>query len=744
MKRSFTSLVMLSLASLLFAQQNGINKEKFRLAIKRASSNITIDGKLDEEAWQEADITTPFLNKWPLDEGEADLQTKVRVTYDDRFLYIGARCSEENQDHVIQTLKRDDVIWRSDGFGVFIDPVNQQTNGFAFFTNAYGVQTEGLISGFIGTNDEGMSRDWDNKWYTEAYQFENGDWSVEMAIPFKTLRYDSRLQEWGINFIRCDLGNNRYSTWTSIPLQFNGPDLAWAGTMVWDNPPPETKSNFSIIPYITGDVSRDDEENDGKTSANFDAGLDAKVAVTSSLNLDLTLNPDFSQVEVDVQQTNLTRFSLFFPERRTFFLENSDIFADYGIRPIRPFFSRRIGLDDDGNAIPIIGGARLSGNLFEDTRIGIMNMQTASTDNVKAQNYSVATVQQQLFKRSSLKGIFINRQAFSEGAIDDDDFGRNAGGEFDYVTEDGSFQAWIGAHTSMKPEDFSDNGFYSGGFAYNSKQFTTLQSYVRLGENYIADVGFINRLDNYDAARDTTVRIGYQHWFQTYQYSIFPKSEDAGFNFIRFNVENYMLWNDGLGLTLRNTELGGNIFLANTSFLGINFTNTRETLPFETNFTDEDEYENLPAATYEFSSAGFFFESNRRKLFSVQLNGSYGGFYNGTLFQLGGSLNYRKQPWGNFALNFERSILSLPDEYGEAKLWLVGPRIEINFSKNIFWTTFLQYNTQADNFNINSRLQWRYQPMSDLFLVYTDNYTAENFGNKSRALVLKFNYWLTI
>ena len=742
MKKLYLAVFLgIALPQLMIAQ-NGINKEKFRVSIQRAVDRIELDGKLNEEAWKLADVTSPFLNKWPTDEGLPPLQTQVKLTYDDKNLYIAGICKEENPSHIIQTLKRDNEIWSSDGFCVILDPVNQQTNGFVFFTNAYGVQTEALISAF-GNDEEGMSRDWDNKWFTEVHQTEEGEWSVEMAIPFKTLRYDANLTEWGINFLRCDIANNMYSTWAFIPLQFNGTDLAYSGTLVWDNPPPRTNSNFSIIPYITSGISKDTEEEEGKTRSTFDAGLDAKVAVTSSLNLDLTLNPDFSQIEVDEQQTNLTRFSLFFPEKRTFFLENSDIFSDFGIPPVRPFFSRRIGLDEDGNSIPIIGGARLSGNLTEKTRVGLMSMQTASSDSVKGQNYSVVVVQQQVFKRSSFKGVVINRQAFEEGDFDKNDFGRNAGGEFNFVTEDGNFTAWAGYHTSMKPEEFKSNGFFNTGFSYGNKKWSTLHSYAAIGENFIADVGFINRLENYDADRDTTIRIAYQHLFQTLSFTLFPKRENSKLNFSEIQLENFTVWNEGLGNTFRSSQFDYNIFFANTSWFSIGGYHTSEFLPFATNFTS-DEYQNLPSDWYHYGGGEFFYRSNARKRFSYILNGTVSEFYNGTLFQFGGALQYRKQPWGNFALNFERNIVSLPDDFGTAKLWLIGPKIEINFSKKIFWTTFLQYNTQADNFNVNSRVQWRYQPMSDLFLVYTDNYTVENFGLKSRALVLKFNYWLTI
>ncbi len=723
--------------------QTGVNKDKFRLEIQPASDKIMIDGLMMEQSWKNAKTAKDFFYKWPKDTGEVPLKTEVKATYNENFLYIAATCFDDGE-HVIRTLKRDVMIWGSDGFGVMLDPLNQQTNGFIFYTNPLGVQTEGLLSG-MGSGGDGMSRDWDNKWFVETNQNEDGSWTLEMAIPFKTLRYNPNIKEWGINFIRCDLGNNAYSTWAKIPLQMNGTDISFMGTLEWKEPPSETKSNFSIIPYITGGVSQDYEDGDGTVEPTFDLGLDAKVAVSSSLNLDLTVNPDFSQIEVDVQQTNLTRFNLFFPERRTFFLENSDLFADYGIRPIRPFFSRRIGLDDDGNAIPIVGGARLSGNLTESLRVGLMSMQTGKTDEQAAQNYSVATFQQRIFKRSSIQGIYINRQSFTGGEVDKNDFGRNFGGEFNYVVPDGKWSAWAGIHGSIKPEKFAKTNFFQTGFNYSVKRFEALNSFASVGENYIADVGFIRRLDNYDAARDTTVRLGYHQLFSDYTFRIFPKNESTSiFNRQAIGLQLFNVWNEDWSRNLSRIEASYNINLKNTSgfSVGVNFTS--ETLPFETNLIDEDLYDNLPVGVYNYTTFDIGYDSNSRKLFGYELGFSIGEFYNGSIFQFEAEINYRKQPWGVFALNFERNIVTLPENFGEARLWLIGPKIEINFNKNMFWTTFLQYNTQADNFNINSRLQWRYSPMSDLFIVYTDNYSVENFGLKTRAFVLKLNYWLTI
>lgn len=734
--RILTALVFcFSLSSLMYSQS--VNKDKYRLSIKKAESEIRIDGKLSEKDWTNADKAINFLNKWPSDKGAAAMQSEVKMTYDDDNLYIGViNYDSTNTDYVIQTLKRDKDVFQSDNFFILIDPVNQQTNGFLFAVSPLGVQMEGLIVPF---SDDFVNSDWDNRWFSEVSYIDK-NWIIEIAIPFKTLRYDGKNTEWGINFLRSDQKNARYYSWAHVPLQFPGVDLGYTGTLVWDNPPKPANSNFSIIPYITGGITKDLEEGT-PTEATYNAGLDAKVAITSSLNLDLTVNPDFSQIEVDIQQTNLDRFSLFFPERRTFFLENSDIFDGFGIPPIRPFFSRRIGLDSEGNQVPILFGARLSGNLNDDWRIGLMTMHTQSTDTDPAQNFTVGAFQHTFDKRSSFKGIAISRQAFEGTEMMRDDYTRNLGGEFNYISESGNWGYWMGYHASFKPERFARNGFYNAGMYLNSRNWDVVHAHSGVGENYIADVGFVRRLENYDSSRDTVIRLGFNQIYQDFGYKMFPENQDV-INTHRLGIENFMVWNDAWSFNQINTTFSYNIFFTNSSQINSFLAYSNEYLPFPINFTDDGE--DLPSGWYEYINGGISFDSNRRKLFSYGLELNYGGFYNGTLTTMTAGVRYRKQPWGSFEVRAERNILEFPEEHGSTEIWLIGPRIEINFNKNIFWTTFMQYNTQADNFNINSRFQWRFKPMSDLYLVYTDNYFVENWGPKNRAIVLKLNYWLTL
>ena len=748
MKYFYANILFFFSLCQLFGQQNSHQQMDYPLHIKKTNVPLNIDGNLDENVWQNASMVSDFWQKFPRAGEKAHLKTEVMGAYDDNFLYFGVILHEKNDEHIIQTLKRDVDYWDSDAFGVILDPVNEKTYGFMFGVSPMGVQMEGLLE----QGGEDLNRDWDNRWFVEVQSFED-KWVVEMAIPFKTLRYEANKTIWGINFLRNDAKHNEYHTWTDIPQQFNGIDLGYTGALIWDAAPKKVKGNVSIIPYTTGSMTQDFEaSNEDKTNWDGDVGLDTKIAITSSLNLDLTYNPDFSQIEVDQQVTNLTRFSIFLPEKRTFFLENSDIFSGFGIPPARPFFTRRIGLDEAGQPIPILFGARLSGNVDKHWRLGVMNISTRKTDEQLAQNYSAVAFQRRVLKRSAIKGIVTNRQGFDEGKFQGDDYGRNASLELNYSSEDGSIFAWTSYHHSFAP-NVSDKAYmYSLGGGWNSRNFEFFVDYFAIGSNYQADMGFLARVNNYDAERDTVIRLGYSQIYSPFTYKIIIDNENSKINRHNISLENYIQWDYRNIYNERNTNLSYEIFFKNSSELGIGIENNYLNLLFPFSFIDETP---LPAQEYRYTNFGVSYESDERKPFLVEAEMNYGGFYNGTIFSALMSFRYRTQPWGNFALEFEYNNLAFPDPYGEADLIAISPRIDIYFNRNIFWTTWLQYNTQAENFNINSRFQWRFAPMSDLFLVYTDNYLVETeqmtsrfrvnkFGPKNRALVFKLNYWLTL
>jgi len=713
----------------------GQNKpEEAKLLINKTISPITLDGILNEEVWQIADKAKDFWQYSPVDTIPSISATEVMLTFDEENLYVGAIMYDTLEgDYIISSLRRDFSWIINDNFSIYLDPMNDQTNGFTFQVSALNVQREGTIVQSSEIND-----DWDNKWYS-AVEREEGQWTVEMKIPFKSFRYSERIKEWRITFLRNNRKANEIASWTKVPRQFVPNHLGFAGKLIWQQAPPKAGTNISIIPYIAGSAAKDFEANTD-TKYNFDAGFDAKIALTSSLNLDLTFNPDFSQVEVDQQVANLDRFEIFFPERRQFFLENSDLFANFGVPPIRPFFSRRIGITrgPDGNnlAVPILYGARLSGKLDQNWRVGFLNMQTAKNDdiNLPGRNYTVATFQRRFMERSNFGGIFVNKQAVNFDSENPDVLGsrynRVAGFDFNYVSNSNRWEISTRYHHTFTSEsDNKESYAWINNVGYNSRNFNFFFVNEFVGSEFNAEVGFVPRtgfIKNF--AEISTPIYTQNNWLVSHGPEFFI----------------YFLTDLEGNLSDRRMTLGYNFELQNNSEFGVEVGQEFVRLldNFDPSNTDGPEIQAGERFTWEYIQA--YYNSDPRKLFNYELGIQYGGFFNGEGYQLEGSINYRYQPYGGIAMAFNYSNIDFPDEFNDAKFWLVGPRIDFTFTDNLFFTTFIQYNEQVDNLNINSRLQWRFKPVSDVFLVYTDNYLPPNFEVKNRALVLKISYWLNL
>ncbi|MCX8019986.1 MAG: carbohydrate binding family 9 domain-containing protein [Chitinophagaceae bacterium] len=738
---AFIFVLLMLCCSLLGMSQaidNSNYKDIYKLHIRKTDQKIKIDGELNEEVWQTAEMATDFWLKFPRDDEKARKKTEVRAAYDNQFLYIAAVC-HDSLPLISFSLKRDSRLRENDGFGVVIDPMNRKANGFYFSVTAFNAQADDLLT--AGDEFE-LTFSWDNKWYSKTKILPDR-YNVEIAIPFKTLRYDKNNTVWGINFIRSDRKSNQFHTWTRVPVNFPGPDLGYLGALVWDTPPPPAGTNISFIPYITGTAKENKLRGQG-LSGSFNAGADAKIALSSSLNLDLTVNPDFSQVEVDRQVTNITRFSIFFPERRNFFLENDDLFSSYGTPPVRPFYSRRIGLDDKGNTIPILGGLRLTGNVTPQTRIGLLSMQTAQKDKTPMQNYSAFTLHHRVWKRSLFKAYFFNREAFNgdknKPVPEAEKFGRNAGGEFNYTNNKGNIQGWIGYHHSMKPGIRNQRMFYYFGGGYFGRQFTSFVSIDKIGTNYYSDMGFIQRILNYDAVRDTMIRLGYRSVYHNTELTFFPKNKKIAR--IELSLENTFIHNPDGSLNELAIEPSNTFLYNNTSRIEWGLSFNKVNLLFPTAFTDADP---LPPGPYRFVQFNASYGTDNRKTLAARMEITRGGFYNGNITSLETRLTFRRQPKLTLEAGWELNALRFPQPYGKEDLVLINARFEYTFNTQIFWTTFFQYNTQNNNININSRLQWRYAPASDFFLVYTDNYFSNPlFKSKNRALVFKLNYWLNI
>ena len=729
------------LFSNLLAQKIAVEnfQKEFQIHIIQTDVPLHIDGVLDDSIWSIAEKKSDFHMKFPTDEGIPKSKTIVQLAHDDQFLYV-AFTSFDSGKSIIQSLKRDIGHFDNDGVGIMLDPQNSHTNGFFFVINALNAQSEDQLS--LGQID-GLTWSWNNKWFSATHRYKDR-WTAEMAIPFKSLRYPSGQFTWGVNFLRVDMANNQYSGWTPVPANFRIYNMSYTGSLLWDKVLATPKKNAVIIPFFTSDIQAN-KENSLRTKYGVSAGLDAKITLNSSLNLDLTLNPDFSQVEVDQQVTNLTRFSIFLPEKRSFFLENADIFGEYGIPGIiTPFYSRKIGLDKDNRPIQILGGARLSGNLNASTRFGIMNMQTVSKGNYMPENFSAVSINKNVFARSVFKLYFLNRQNFQTIKQQKEDplnaYGRNAGASFDYFSKDGKWNGWYSFHHSFKQGVTTQDNFQDGGFAFNSKKFSSIVDVATVGTNFYTDMGYVQRINNYDAVRDTSIRVGFKHLFTSLSFVGYPGNSSVARRIIK--LETYSVVNPNNSFNETNLTSSYHIEFKSTSSIKSSIVHNEVDLLYPVSFENAHP---LPAAHYQYSQASLSYNSDSRKLFSYSLTYTGGEFYNGKINSILGSITLRSRPHFNLILQAEFDKLQFPSLYGNSQLFLVSPKIEYNFNTKVSWTTFMQYNTQANNFNINSRFQYRFKPMSDLYLVYTDNYyTTPLMQNKNRAIVLKVNYWLNL
>lgn len=713
------SLVIL-LPLLASAQSQTPNREKYRLPIHRSSQSLIIDGLLDEPAWQAAEVAKAFTRVLPIDTGFASAETEVRMTYDDNFLYMAIICHDTLPGkRPVESLRRDFSFGNNDNFLLFMDTYNDQTNGFSFGLSASGAQWDG-----IQANGGTVLLDWDCKWYSEVQSYEDR-WVGECAIPFRSIRYKEGVKEWGVNFSRLDLKQNEKSSWAPVPRQFPTANLAYTGTLVWDEAPPRLGTRFSLIPYLAGRTSKNVEEGTD-TDWGGDVGLDAKVTLSTSMNLDLTVNPDFSQVEVDQQVTNLDRFELFFPERRQFFLENSDLFASLGSESIRPFFSRRIGLNN-----PVVAGGRLSGKLNEKWRLGLMNMQTASKGDIAASNFSVAALQRQVFSRSNVAVFMVNKQVTADkpdSAYVGEKYNRVVGADFNLASADNRWTGKVFFHKAFYPEAAPESFVASTALAFNTQTFSATWEQAYVGAGYQAETGFVRRN-------------AYHQFAPTIGYKFFPGNSRIANH--GPGLEFTAITDPHLNLTDREIELSYVIQWLNRSALEVQLEDGFVKLLDDFDPTQTGGNKLKAGETFTWNELAIIYASDKRRLFNFESNFRYGGFFNGDRLSMGLALGYRVQPYSNLAVvaTYNQLVFDDPD-FNDTELILVGPRLDLTFTDKLFLTTFLQYNNQIDNTNINVRFQWRFAPVSDLFIVYTDNAYPEGWRTKNRALVAKISYWL--
>lgn len=717
--------------------------------INRTDAPIVIDGKLDESVWNTAQPARDFVQTFPYDSSLSESQCEIYFAYDKTNIYVATRCNDVNPEKkfVILSQRRDFRGPGIESINLIFDTFQDQTNAYSFGINPLGVQKEGLVANG-GSQGGDFSLDWDNKWRSEAF-IGDGYWSSEMAIPFKTVRFPEGSSKWYFNAYRVDSKTNERATWNRVPRNFRPYSLSYTGELIWDKPLPKPGANISIIPYVSTGLNKDFEE---KTSTNFQKAIggDVKIAITPSLNLDLTLNPDFSQVEVDQQVTNVDRFEIFFPERRQFFLENADLFAAFGTNDTRPFFSRRIGVAIDtstGSNVQnkIYGGFRLNGKLNKRLRIGLLNMQAAEDKSISLPsiNYSVAAIQQQVFSRSNISALFVNKQSFNQ-AFPDKLFGdsvnynRLVGLEYNLASITNKWTGKAFYHRSFQEQSPGKQSAHGGSLQYSTQKWEIAWAHSSIGENYNAEVGFVRRT-------------GVNTINPSVSYKIYPKNSPINNHGPAAEMEYF--WNRN-GKTDQMIRFAYDVRFQNNANGRIAYTAryTRLLDDFDpTKTPDELNPVLLPAGSdYSYNNVFARYESDPRKLISFEVRSNGGQYFNGTRFEFNPAVTYRFQPFGSFSMTYSYNRIRLGNPYPSRDIHLISPRLDLTLSKKLFLTNFMQFNTQNENVNINARLQWRFKPASDIFLVYTDNYffsfenPNDNWMPRTRALVFKMTYWLNL
>lgn len=690
-----------------------IHNHDFSYRIKKIQQAILVDGKLDEPDWQQANIADSFFRVLPVDSGLADSKSEVRMLYDDKAFYLAVTFFDELPGkRIMESFRRDFVFGNNDNFLAFFDTFLDQTNGFSFGVSASGAKWDGIMS-----DGARINLIWDCKWESKTVHF-NDRWVSEMRIPFRSVRYKTGGRYWLANFSRNDLKRNEKSSWAPVPRQFPTASLAYTGILEWEEPLPPSPVRFSVIPYVFGSAYKNNESG-ANIEYGKDAGFDAKIGLSNAMNLDLTYNPDFSQSEVDAQVTNLDRYELFFPEKRQFFLENSDLFAGYGYPSVTPFFSRRIGLD-----APVLAGARLSGKPAKDWRLGLMTMQTEKTSELLSRNYTVASVQRQIFARSNVGFIFVNKENFNK-PDGQKDFNRVFGLDYNLASKDNLWTGKFFYHRSF--DEINPGKQYAQGaqLEYKSRKLELEFAQTSVGENYNAETGFVRR---------------------------------KGYNFLGPELEYLWVpnrWITNHGITLKNE----NYFNADYQIM-----DQQNTLMYSFVFRDRSEFKlgiddyfvhlehdfdptnqsglSLKKGT-EYHYQGYWGEylSDNRKDLSFRVTLAKGSYFNGKFNVAEGNVNYRIQPYVNLNLAFSYNDIDLPAPFVRTRMWLVSPKVDVTFSEKLFLSTFVQYNEQIENMNLNLRFQWRYKPVSDIFVVYTGNYFTSDFSPRNRAIVVKMSYW---
>ena len=690
-----------------------------------------IDGHLDDDAWRAATPLTGFVQREPRPGQPASERTEVRIVTDGEAIYVGFWSFDSNAAAIVPGEKvRDVQLTNSDYVAMIFDTYRDRQNGFVFATTPAGVEYDGQVSregeggGVFQTGQTraqagamgGFNLNWDGSW-TVATSRDADGWYAEFRIPFTTLRYGAGdVQAWGLNFARLVRRTNQEVFWSFIPQQFNLYRLSLAGSLDGLHVPPRRVA--TITPFVVGSQR---EALVAPTSSELYRawGADAKIGLTPSLTLDLTYNTDFAQVEVDDQRVNLTRFPLFFPEKRPFFLENAGIFSAGTPQAVDLFFSRRIGIDSAGQPRPIIGGGRLSGRVGQTT-VGLLQIFTNDAPGSSGQSYTVARVMRELGARSRIGIIGVQRQGTSGPASVNRTLGLD--GRLG-LSQDVTLDAW-GARTEsgfLGRDDFA----FSARAEYNTRRWTNSARMVSVGSDFNPEVGFLNRAGGYryyELAFLRSVRRPEWTWFRQW----FPHVNYRGYHGLDG------VWQSGQ-LHFDVTE----VEFSNGARFGPEMNSYHENLqaPFEISKGIV-----LPPGSYDYTGIALDLQTDPSEPFSLVLRGDFGPFYNGRRNGGIATLTWRRGATLSTSLMADYNDVHLFE--GDFVRTLYAARVAWFFTPRIYMQTLAQYNNQAAIWSANARFAWLSTAGTGLFIVVNDSQEATGplawTRPQSRSLTVKF------
>ncbi len=723
---------LLPLTVLLLSWSSAQNPDYITSAMNAPSSPVMDGDVLNDPAWEGVPAAETFTQKAP-DEGQPGTErTVVKVIYSDDFFYLSAVCYDTDSDGIIiADTRRDAPLNNSDSFTFLLDTFKDYQNGYVFGTNPAGIEYDAQITGggeqssvmrrfSIGTGG-GFNVNWDAAWQVET-QIGDFGWSAEFAIPFKTLRYKGDgEQSWGINFQRVVARKQEETHWAPIPRQFTMNRLISAGTLTGMVTPPSR--NLKLMPYGLGQQNKHEGEESSSTSAG-DFGMDAKVGVGSGLTLDLTYNTDFAQVEADEQQINLDRFSLFFPEKRAFFLENAGLFSvgeggTFFGPDIEMFFSRRIGIGAGGAQVPILGGGRLTGTL-SGLKVGALSMRTDAVEGVTDGNhYSVMRLKKELPNRTHFGGMVTDLNHLGENGYTNRSYavdGQLGIGELSQVVLFGAVTETPG----MKMDRAYAYRLHAG---RNTQQVSTSFGYTEVGPDFNPEMGFLKR-QNY---RKWTGRI----------FTRFRPDDLFGLLEYRPHVDYSGYWKlDGFH------ESGKWHIDTHWEFRSGFEIHTGTNLVKEGVLQDFEIASGVtvPAATYDDQEIQIMIMTNRAKPVSFVSRIVVGGFFGGDRINLTPTLNVRYKDKFTSQFSSQYNNVSLPG--GDFVTNLVKARLTYSFSPRIYIQSLLQYNSQSDEWSMNWRFIWQQSAATGLYLVYneTQDYDGIPIQNQTRSIIVKYSY----